>query len=69
LSCGAGISPALLDTEEIGKIAGETPAPRNTSAMRNPGQAHNLRILNTYLAETHPRGIVPNGFRARYTSP
>jgi hypothetical protein len=28
ICCGAGVSPAFLKRAEIGKIAGETPAPR-----------------------------------------
>jgi len=32
---GAGVSPAFLRRGEFGKIAGETPAPRGTSAVRN----------------------------------
>jgi hypothetical protein len=28
ICCGAGVSPAFLQRAEIGKIAGETPAPR-----------------------------------------
>jgi hypothetical protein len=31
--CGTDVSPAFLHCVEIGKIAGETPAPRKTCAL------------------------------------
>ena len=69
MRCSAGVSPAFLRCDEIGKIAGQTPAPRNTSAVRIQGWAYNLQMLAAYMAETYPCGIIPNGVLSRYTSP
>jgi hypothetical protein len=76
MRCSAGVSPAFLRCDEIGKIAGpscigtsERRAPRNTCAVRIQGWPYNLQMLAAYMAETQACGIIPNGVLSRYTSP
>jgi len=64
-SCDAGGTSAFLRGLVTGKIAGGTPAPQNTSAIRNQIPKRKLRMHATYMAETHPRGMIPKGLRAK----
>jgi hypothetical protein len=40
ISCGAGVPPAFLQSVETGKIAGGTPAPRETASFRELDELH-----------------------------
>jgi len=40
ISCGAGVPPAFLQSVEIGRIAGGTPAPREPATLRELEELH-----------------------------